>query len=369
MHSPRTLPSLLGLAVVALAFVAGCSSDHSGGRAQSLMGPGSRNARAANGLTLMSEPMHVFINTNDPATPTDPDHGDERYGTAILSLIATDADGNPQADLEVTFSATAGALASAGAKRKTDAEGRAADTLRVYVSDPASFQVSVTDSVRTTTLDMTKSVSEPPVADAGEDRTLECAGHASAQVHLDGSRSSDPNGDITLYEWFEHYGTADQVLLDHGMAADVVFPLGEHTVTLRVTDATGMTATDDVQVSVVDTTPPVVKLSLSPNVLWPPNHKMVDIEASLHVEDCQATTVKLVSITSNESDNGLGDGDTSGDIDAEIGSSDLEFDLRAERAGIGFGRIYTVTYRVTDAGGLSTTVTAEVRVPHNAPSR
>ena len=123
MHARRTLLSLVGLAVVGLALVAGCSSNHSGGAAQSLMGPNSRSVRAANGLTLMAEPMHIFINTNDPATPTDPDHGDERYGTAILSLIATDPDGNPQADLDVTFASTAGTLASAGVTRKTDAEG------------------------------------------------------------------------------------------------------------------------------------------------------------------------------------------------------------------------------------------------------
>jgi len=369
MHSPRALLSFLGATLLGLALAAGCSSNRSGNMAQSLMGPDSRGARAANGLTLTAEPTHVFINTNDPSTPTDPNHGDERYGETILSLIATDPDGNPQADLEVSFGATAGVLSSAGAPRRTDAEGRAADTLRVFESDPATIQVSVTDGDRITIIDVTKSVSEPPVANAGPDQTVECTGNSSAQVHLDGSGSSDPNSDIALYEWFEHYGTAEQVLLDKGMTADVVFALGEHTVTLRVTDATGMTSTDEVAVKVVDTTPPVVELSLSPHVLWPPNHQMVDVEATLKVEDCQPTTVMLVSITSNEPDNGLGDGDTEGDIDAEIGSSELEFDLRAERSGLGTGRVYTVVYRVTDAGGLSTTVTAEVRVPHDANDR
>jgi hypothetical protein len=39
--------------------------------------------------------------------------------------------------------------------------------------------------------------------------------------------------------------------------------------------------------------------------------------------------------------------------------------LRAERSGIGEGRIYTITYEVTDACGNSSIDTAEVTVPKN----
>jgi endo-1,4-beta-xylanase len=75
--------------------------------------------------------------------------------------------------------------------------------------------------------------------------------------------------------------------------------------------------------------------------------------------------VELVSITSNEADNGLGDGDTSDDIQgASYGTDDRQFLLRAERSGTGSGRIYTVTYSATDASGNATETTDEVTVPH-----
>ena len=62
--------------------------------------------------------------------------------------------------------------------------------------------------------------------------------------------------------------------------------------------------------------------------------------------------VRLVSITSNEPDNGLGDGDKPNDIQgATFGSDDRKFELRSERSGTGLGRVYTITYSATDASG------------------
>ena len=146
------------------------------------------------------------------------------------------------------------------------------------------------------------------------------------------------------------------------------FPLGTHTVTLTVSDG-GLIDTDSVNITVLqDTTAPTLNVTLSPNMLWPPNHKLVKITATIDASDtCDVSpTVKLLSITSNEPDNGLGDGNTRDDIQgAEFGTDDREFLLRAERSGTGSGRLYSVTYETVDASGNVTEATAEVTVPHD----
>ena len=104
-------------------------------------------------------------------------------------------------------------------------------------------------------------------------------------------------------------------------------------------------------------------LSLSPDTLWPANHKYVDVTATVLVTDNFDTNPTLtVSVTSSEPDDGLGDGDTANDI--VIVDNSL-FQLRAERVGGGGGRIYTITYTATDACGNTATAQATVTVPQS----
>ena len=100
-------------------------------------------------------------------------------------------------------------------------------------------------------------------------------------------------------------------------------------------------------------------MSVTPNVLWPANHKYVDVTATATVNDNFDTnpTVTIVSVTSNEADNGNGDVNTMDDI---VIVDDFHFMLRAERSSNGVGSVYTITYMVTDACGNSTTATATV---------
>lgn len=103
-------------------------------------------------------------------------------------------------------------------------------------------------------------------------------------------------------------------------------------------------------------------LSVTPNVLWPANHKYVDVTATVEVSDNfdQTPTITLVSVTSNEPDDGEDDGNTVNDI---VIVDDFHFKLRAERSGVGTGRIYTITYMVTDDCGNSATQSVTVTVP------
>jgi len=133
-------------------------------------------------------------------------------------------------------------------------------------------------------------------------------------------------------------------------------------VTGTAVDKAGNTATAQVTLN-IDKTASVLSLSVSPGTLWPPNHRMVTVTPSVKVTDGnQGTTVRLVSVTSNEPDDGLGDGDTANDI---VINADGTISLRAERSGTGAGRVYTITYQATDIAGNATTLSATVTVPHN----
>jgi hypothetical protein len=202
---------------------------------------------------------------------------------------------------------------------------------------------------------------QAPVADAGPDQVVECTSPNGTEIGLDGSGSSDPDGDQLTYTWDWSEGST------MGETVYTYFPVGTHTITLTVNDG-NLTDIDTVDVTVMDSTAPRLSVSLSPNALWPPNNKLMKITASIDIDDsCDDNpTIKLVSITSNEAEDGIGDGHTSDDIQgASFGTDDREFLLRAERTGQGIGRIYTVTYEATDASGNVTDATAEITVSHD----
>ena len=203
-------------------------------------------------------------------------------------------------------------------------------------------------------------------------RTVECTSPSGADVTLDGSlsasRYSTPgtHDDIIGFEWIEGLGTSSETVLGNEEVLTLGFSLGAHPIALRVTDSTGRQDTQEILLSIVDTTPPSFEIALTYEMLWPPNHRMVEVDAQVsEVADlCGASSVPLASLESNEPDNaqGTGDGNTVNDIQL---SDDLHFALRAERDGHGDGRIYTVVYQTEDASGNSATETFEVIVPHD----
>lgn len=143
---------------------------------------------------------------------------------------------------------------------------------------------------------------------------------------------------------------------------------GTHTVTLTITDWCDSTSSCTTDVDVNDVTPPDIAVSLDRYCLWPPNHKYVDINATVEVEDnCDPDPDwVLESITSDEPDNGKGDGNTINDIaEADTGTSDVAFQLRSERIGKEDGRKYTIIYRAWDESGNTAWDTVCVEVPHD----
>jgi len=116
------------------------------------------------------------------------------------------------------------------------------------------------------------------------------------------------------------------------------------------------------QLEVADTTAPTLSVTLTPATIWPPNNKMVTVNATVNVHDDYDPNpkIELVSITANE----ILDKD---DIQAGKLFTDIrQFQLKAKRDGNNLaGRIYTVSYVAKDASGNMTMVGATITVPHD----
>ncbi len=151
------------------------------------------------------------------------------------------------------------------------------------------------------------------------------------------------------------------------------YPVGSTMVTLSVTDSQGASDSCTAMVTVVDATPPTITSSNWPITLWPPNSQYVTVKVTDCISDvsdsCDPSiglndvAIKTVSSDEPEDAQGNGDGNTLNDI--VIAPDCRSVQLRAERAGAGNGRVYTITFRVRDASGNEATATRQVTVPRN----
>ena len=104
-------------------------------------------------------------------------------------------------------------------------------------------------------------------------------------------------------------------------------------------------------------------------VLWSPNHTyqtfLVTDFVIAATDSCNTSlgvaNVVISQVTSDELEDGGGDGHTFNDI--VIAADCRSVQLRAERSGNGDGRVYTITFKVTDSSGNVGTATAKVLVP------
>ena len=200
----------------------------------------------------------------------------------------------------------------------------------------------------------------PPVADASATQTVwECSGPSGTQVTLDGSGSYDPDGDTLTARWLE--GGQE---IATGLVAVVTLGMGTHTITLEVSDGKGGIATDEVVVIVQDTTAPSVSCSIALSILWPPNHKLINVGLSATVNDaCDPNpTVEVMVFSDEDDEEPTGDGTHSPDA-TDIGIGTLR--LRSERNGNADGRVYLIVVKATDASGNVGFDCCTVVVPHS----
>src|SRR5207249_2546376 len=123
------------------------------------------------------------------------------------------------------------------------------------------------------------------------------------------------------------------------------------------------------RVTVIDNTAPLINLGRQTISLWPSNHKYSTVSVPDLVagasDNCDAgvnlNRVVIAKVSSDEPDNGGGDGDTSNDI--VIAQDCKSVQLRAERDNNRNGRVYVITFMVRDQSGRVGLATAKVTVP------
>ncbi len=151
------------------------------------------------------------------------------------------------------------------------------------------------------------------------------------------------------------------------------FPLGVDSFTCTATDTSANSNSCSSNVTVVDTTPPIIKsVAADPSTLWPPNHKLVPISITAVATDvCDATPkCQIVSVTANEPVLGPGSGNTNpdwiiSDPGPKASPATLGVQLRAERSGVLTDRVYTVNVSCSDASGNTTPGLTTVTVSHD----
>jgi hypothetical protein len=130
--------------------------------------------------------------------------------------------------------------------------------------------------------------------------------------------------------------------------------------TVRITNNGCLSpSSNSINVSLIQPQTTINSISATPNTLWPPDHRLVDVQIDYVSTSNCGTPACVLTVSSNEPQNGLGDGDI--DNDWQI-LDDHHIRLRAERGGNGNGRIYTISIKCASAGGDTTTKTVTVFV-------
>jgi len=254
--------------------------------------------------------------TAEPVDPGNPDDITAEATSAAGAVVTFDL-GNDGGGRPITCSPASGSTFPLG------------DTV-VTCSNSATFTVTVVDTT-------------PPLLTLPANVTAEATSAAGAAVTFT----------TTSYDLVD--GSVPVICTP---PSGSTFPLGTTTVNCSATDAHDNTSTGSFTVTVVDTTAPdITSVTVSPNTLWPPNKKLVNVTVTADVEDLvdPAPIVRIYDITCDEPINAT---------DAGI-TGLLTARLRADRLGNGDGRVYTLYIEAIDASGNRSTATVTVTVPHD----
>ena len=200
----------------------------------------------------------------------------------------------------------------------------------------------------------------PPVVTAPPDQTVPSdPGMCSANVNPGMATATDNcDSSVTI--------TATR---SDGQPLNAPYPVGVTTITWKGTDDAGNMGTDTQTITVTDANAPVIVLTSGILKLWPPNHsyntfnvtQLVASASDLCDGEVNINDVVITKVTSDEPEDGPGDGNTLNDI--VIAPDCKSVQLRAERNGDANGRVYKITLQVKDSSGNIATAVRQVIVP------
>jgi len=169
-----------------------------------------------------------------------PDRTIDDVGEDGFEVVTLDGTGSSSANGPITgylWSEGATLIGTSGVQMTILASGAHTITLQVTDSTGATGTDTVVIDIRTPQL----------VCDAGDDvEVVDADGDGFEIVTLDGSGSFHRSGTIAAYLWSEGVQ-----LLGTTVSVPAIFFVGEHTVTLKVTDSVGEESTDTVRVTIV----------------------------------------------------------------------------------------------------------------------
>jgi len=217
-------------------------------------------AATANNILAYSQPTHIsFFLPSDPSVPAATDFVSVRNdnwvsGNGHVAIEVYDVDG--------VLLATNAAIDNGPFTLSVSAPGIHSVRL-IQDQDNVAF-----DDLKFNAL-VEADPNEAPIADASATVALvlapfDCNNSSAATVILDGSNSSDPDGDSLEYAWFV---TGDTNVLAMGVQASVDLPVGTHQLTLVVDDGS-LSGAQEFTVEVIDAGKAVSLLSNAVGVAW-----------------------------------------------------------------------------------------------------